>query len=93
MSMRTMRTNNERTNLNLNSNIEHIDQNKTIRNKKIRTWNVQPKMQTNFYCDKTWKCKHKKNKTKLLNNIVPRISVEHTKGNGSLTFIYTFLGT
>jgi hypothetical protein len=54
MSMRTMRTNNERTNLNLNSNIEHIDQNKTIRNKKIRTWNVQPKMQTNFYCDKTW---------------------------------------
>jgi hypothetical protein len=54
---------------------------------------VQTKMQTNFYCDKTWKCKHKKNKTKLWNMIVPRIRVEHTKGNGSLTFIYTFLGT
>jgi hypothetical protein len=28
-----MKTNNEKTNLNLNSNIEHRDQNKTIRNK------------------------------------------------------------
>jgi DTW domain-containing protein YfiP len=46
-----------------------------------------------IYCDKIWKCKHKMNKTTLWNKNVPRISVEHTKGNGSLTFINTFLWT
>jgi hypothetical protein len=40
-----------------------------------------------------WKCKHKKNKTKLWNKIVLQIDVENIKNNWGSISIYTHLGT
>jgi len=44
-----MITNNEKTNLNLSPNIKHRNQNKRL---KIKTQNLQIKMETNIYCNK-----------------------------------------
>jgi hypothetical protein len=56
-------------------------------------WNVQTKVQTNFYYHKVLKHKHKKNKTRLWNKIVPQIGVKKIEGNEGPTFIYTPLRT
>jgi hypothetical protein len=76
-SMRTMKMNNEKINLSLNPNrIYKLKQN----HEKLTTiWNVQAKVQTNLYYDKTWKCKHKRNKTRLWNKIIPQIGVKKIK--------------
>jgi len=52
---------------------------------------VQIKVQTNFYCNKIWKCKHKRNKTRLQNKIIPQTNVEQTKHNeGFYFYLYPF---
>jgi hypothetical protein len=52
---------------------------------------VQTKVQTDFYCDKTQKRKHKRKKTRLWNKIVLQIGLEEIKGNGgSYFYLYPF---
>lgn len=45
-------------------------------------------MQTNLYFDKIWKHKHKRNKTRVYNKIIPQIEVKQTKGNGGFLVLF-----
>lgn len=54
------------------------------------------KIQTNFYCNEIYNCKHKNNKRRLYNKIIPYISFDQTKGKGGgggvLFLFITFWG-
>jgi hypothetical protein len=48
-------------------------------------------MKTNFYCANICKHEYEKNLTRLCCKIVPKIGVEHIKGNeGSYSYLYPF---
>jgi len=64
--MKTMKMNDEKTKRSLNPNTKYTNFFKNYKRLKTRTWKCVTKMQTNIYCDKTWKSKHKKNKIKVV---------------------------
>lgn len=88
--MITMKTNDEKIDLNLNPNI-NIKMKTNHKRLKIRIQNVQNKSVKKFHWNKIWKHKHKKEQTKLWNKIVLQIDIEQTKYSGRFNiFLYPF---